>query len=228
MSTEMRNKMALKELDDGQVLKPRLELARRDLGRALCYACSSMRAVVSIAGLAILALPVLAARIAAPLPPPSPYADTESVTNVTFCAGVQGDNVFSLSIEMDVSPSNNVEVAFGCDENGNGTLDDSEAAFAVGWDCGEWFFRDIASDIADSCAGSCGRRKLDWDLRLDNALAPKALRVRVDGEALPFSMISTMYDPSWNMARVTARGSVDAETVIRFGAFADALVIRIR
>ena len=45
------------------------------------------------------------------LPQPSPYADTESVTNVAFCAGVPGDNVFSLSLALDASPSNNVEVA---------------------------------------------------------------------------------------------------------------------
>ena len=51
------------------------------------------------------------------LPPPSSYADTESVTNVAFNAGVPGDNVFSLSLALDASPSNNVEVAFGCDAN---------------------------------------------------------------------------------------------------------------
>ena len=90
------------------------------------------------------------------LPPPSPYADTESVTNVAFNAGIAGDNFFALTLELDASPSNNVEVAFGHDANGNGALDDSEADLAVGWDCGEWFFRDIAADIADSCVGSCG------------------------------------------------------------------------
>ena len=162
------------------------------------------------------------------LPPPSPYADTESVTNVTFCAGVPGDNFFSLSLALDASPSNNVEVAFGCDANGNGSLDDSEAAFAVGWDCGEWFFRDIAADVAGACAGSCGRRKLDWNLRLDQSLAPKALRANVGGAAFPFPMTVTMYDPSWNVVRVTARGFGNAEAVLKFGATKEPLVIRIR
>ena len=169
-----------------------------------------------------------AARVAAPMPPPSPYADTESVTNVAFNAGVVGDNVFALALELDASPSNNVEVAFGCDANGNGTLDDSEAAFAVGWDCGEWFFRDIAADIADSCAGPCGRRKLDWRLSLDQSLAPNTLRANVGGAALPFPMTATMYDPSWNVARVTVRGIGNAEAVLKFGATKEPLVIRIR
>ena len=169
-----------------------------------------------------------AARIAAPLPPPSPYADTESVTNVAFCAGVPGDNVFSLSLALDASSSNNVEVAFGYDANGNGTLDDSEASFAVGWDCGEWFFRDITADVADSYVGSCGRKKLDWNLSLDQSLAPKALRANAGGAALPFPMTATMYDPSWNVARVTTRGFGNAEAVLKFGATKEPLVIRIR
>lgn len=162
------------------------------------------------------------------LPPPSPYADTESVTNVAFNAGVPGDNVFSLSLALDASPSNNVEVAFGCDVNGNGALDDSETSFALGWDCGEWFFRDIAADVADSYVGSYGRKKLDWNLYLDQSLAPKALRVNAGGAALPFIMTATMYDPSWNVARVTVRGFGNAEAVLKFGATKETLVIRIR
>lgn len=177
---------------------------------------------------AFVALTAFAARVAAPLPPPSPYADTESVTNVAFNAGVAGDSVFTISLSLDASPSNNVEVAFGCDANGNGTLDDSEAAFAVGWDCGEWFFRDIAADIAGSCASSCGRRKLDWNLRLDQSLAPKTLRANVGGAVLPFPMTATMYDPSWNVARVTVRGFGNAEAVLKFGATKEPLLMRIR
>ena len=171
---------------------------------------------------------VLAARVAVPLPPPSPYADTESVTNVAFNAGVAGGNVFALTLELDASPSNNVEVAFGCDVNGDGALDDSEAAFAVGWDCGEWFFRDIAADVAGSCAGSCGRRKLDWNLRLDSSLSPKTLHANADGVALPFPMTATMYDSSWNVARVTVRGFGNAEAVLKLGATKEPLVMRIR
>ena len=121
-----------------------------------------------------------------------------------------------------------VEVAFGCDANGNGTLDDSEASFALGWDCGEWFFRDIAADVADSYAGSCGRKKLDWNLSLDQSLAPKTLRVNAGVAALPFIMAATMYDPSWNVARVTTRGFGNAEAVLKFGATKEPLVIRIR
>ena len=48
------------------------------------------------------------------------------------------------------------------------------------------------------------------------------------GAALPFIMTATMYDPSWNVARVTARGFGNAEAVLKFGATKEPLVIRIR
>lgn len=184
-----------------------------------------MKAVISVLCCSVVAA---AYAVTAPMPPPSPYADTEAVTNVSFSAGLAGDNVFAFALELDAMPSNNVEVAFGCDANGNGTLDSAEAAFVIGWDCGEWFFRDIAADVAGSCAGSCGRRKLDWSLRLDPSLAPKTLRAYAGGAALPFPMTATMYDPSWNVARVTVRGSVGPGVVVKLGAMKEPLVIRMR
>ena len=201
-------------------------LKRQDENRKRCYTVFQMRILAFMVSLAVLVIPVLAARVSAP--PSSPYADTESVTNVTFRTGVPGNNVFALSLELDASASNNVEVAFGYDANSDGTLDDSEAAFTVGWDCGEWFFRDIEADIADSCAGACGRKKLDWSLRLGPTSAPSRLRARAGGVSLPFVMTETMYDPSWNVARVTVRGFEDVEAFIRFGSATEPLVIRLR
>ena len=172
--------------------------------------------------------PALAARVDVPSLPPSPCADTEAVTNVAFGTGVAGDNVFALSLALDASPSNNVEVAFGCDADENGILDDSEVAFAVGWDCGEWFFRDVAADVSDSCAAPGGRASLDWRLKLDAALTPRDLRASVGASPLPFPVMETMYDPSWNMARISVRGFGNAEAALRLGAFAIPIVIRIR
>ncbi len=72
---------------------------------------------------ALLAFPALAARVDVPSLPEAAYADTEVVTNVAFDAGVAGNNTFALSLALDASPSNNVEVAFGCDADGNGIID---------------------------------------------------------------------------------------------------------
>ena len=59
-----------------------------------------MRTLVTIMSIVAIVPFVLATKVAAPLPPPSPYADTESVTNVVFSAGVAGDNVFALALEL--------------------------------------------------------------------------------------------------------------------------------
>ncbi len=187
-----------------------------------------MRLIAAIVSFALLASPALAARVGVPSLPEAAHADTEAVTNVAFDAGVAGNNAFALSLLLDASPSNNVEVAFGCDADGNGALDDSEAAFAIGWDCGEWFFRDVLADVADSCAGSCGHSVLDWQIRLDAALAPRDLRAFVGTSPLPFPLMETMYDPAWNMARVAVRGFGSADAALRFGAFTIPISIRIR
>ena len=82
-----------------------------------------MKFCAAILSFALIAFPALAARVDVTSLPPSPHADTEAVTNVAFGTGVAGDNVFALSLALDASPSNNVEVAFGCDADGNGIID---------------------------------------------------------------------------------------------------------
>ena len=41
-------------------------------------------------------------------------------------------------------------------------------------------------------------------------------------------MTATMYDPSWNVARVTVRGFGKAEAALKFGATTIPLVLRLR
>ena len=66
--------------------------------------------------------------------PVRPLAETE--TNVVFDAGLAGDNLWRLSIELDAALSNAVEVVLGTDADGDGILGVEEGAFAVGWRCG--------------------------------------------------------------------------------------------
>lgn len=40
------------------------------------------------------------------------YADTESTTNVVFCAGDSDDRIFRLSLELNATADNNVSVVF--------------------------------------------------------------------------------------------------------------------
>ena len=55
-----------------------------------------------------------------------------------YNVGMKSLGIMSLLL---ASPSNNVEVAFGTDADGDGVLDLWETDCVIGWDCGAWFVR---------------------------------------------------------------------------------------
>ena len=114
--------------------------------------------------------------------PDAAFADTEVSTNIAFSAGA-GMQRIRLSVDMQASPSNNVEVAVGRDADNDGRLSLDEAAITVGYDCGVWFVRSAAKDsyravdVADS-----GRFRRAYEIRARHI------------------------DRSWNLVKVTRRG----------------------
>lgn len=80
--------------------------------------------------------------------PPAVHADTETVTNVPFATALDVAGCLSFGLVCRATPSNNVEVAFGRDSDGNGMLDVGEEDCIVGWDCGAWFVREGADGEA--------------------------------------------------------------------------------
>lgn len=76
--------------------------------------------------------------------PPAVHADTETVTNVPFAVALDAAGRLSFDLVCRATPSNNVEVAFGRDADGNGRLDVGEEDCIVGWDCGAWFVRELS------------------------------------------------------------------------------------
>ena len=76
-----------------------------------------------------------------------------------------------------------MEVAFGRDADMDGGLSDREAALAVGWDCGSWFFADTATgEIATTPEAGTGT----------------ASRL--------FTVLRRDIRPGWNLAKVVRRG----------------------
>ena len=145
-------------------------------------------------------------RVVVPQLPPSPYDDTEISTNVTFSASGEDSRLFSLSLAVDATPSNTLQLAFGQDVNSDGVLDWQETDFLLGWRCGAWFFRDKAAEAVALSAKEPGWRRLEWRLALGRARAPSALSATDSGLELGFAVSPGMFRPSWNMMRVTARG----------------------
>ena len=155
----------------------------------------------------------------ADLPMPlRPLAEVE--TNVVFNAGAASDNLWRLLIELDATASNCVEVVFGADADGDGKLGVKEGELCVGWDCGEWFWRDRRSSTACRVEGTTQR--LDMTLYLNRDREAKLLASSV----FPSVVSPTCFNPDWNLARVVSRG---AETVhVESKISINALTLRIR
>ena len=147
-----------------------------------------------------------------------PLAEVE--TNVVFSTGAAADNKWTLTIERDAAASNSVEVVFGRDANEDGVLGVEEGELCVGWDCGEWFWRDRRAHTACRVVGTTQR--LDMVLYLTRDREAKSL-----ASSAFLSVVSpTCFNPDWNLARVVSRGAesvrVDSKVSI------DALKLRIR
>ena len=168
----------------------------------------------------ILLAAALSALVAAGAPsraalPPVTHADTEVSTNVPFTAALDAAGRFAFDLSCRATPSNNVEVAFGTDANGNGVLEPEETDHVVGWDCGSWFTRKGAD-------GACQMENGEW--KIENGVEPEvrtlSWRVRVGADGTPSRFEATadglpafaerslesIYRPSWNLLRLTGRG----------------------
>lgn len=74
--------------------------------------------------------------------PSAEFADTEVSTNIAFAVERPAMTRIEFMVALDATPTNNVEVAIGTDENGDGNLSVEESAYAFGYDCGTWFCRE--------------------------------------------------------------------------------------
>jgi len=177
------------------------------------FAAAVLFAVFSFSALA-------GARVVVPSLPEAVRPMVEVETNVVFSTGAAADNKWTLTIERDAAVSNSVEVVFGHDANEDGVLEVEEGELCVGWDCGEWFWRDRRSSTACRVEGTAQR--LDMTLYLNRDREAKSLASSV----FPAIVSPTCFNPDWNLARVVSRGAesvrVDSKVSI------DALKLRIR
>ena len=154
---------------------------------------------------------VICAASAVSLPQPE-FADAGACTNVALSA-LSSSGVLSFSLSFAPGPSNNVEVAFGADRDGDGVLSPDERRMETGWDCGAWFMRGAEGEAVEQFAQPSGgiTRDFKWGLRLRGGRVPSRLSATVDGTPL-FSAIASapptwLYEPEWNMACVIVRGA---------------------
>ena len=149
-----------------------------------------------------------------------------------FDASRHDGRIFSIRMEIDAASSNGVEVIFGSDENGDGILSRTEAALAVGYDCGDWKVEDVATGTATLCAGSAGHAVFDWKLRLGGDRLPLSLAAAVNGAPvfvpLGLSPPRFLFDPAWNAAKIVRRGQFDPHPRIVCSVDNDPIILFIR
>ena len=167
-------------------------------------------------------------RFAFPQLPESPYVDTEISTNIPFSSGEELSRRLSLTMELDALSNNTVQVAFGTDIDADGELSWPETEFLLGWRCGGWFCRDKKTDAECFVQREIGHKRLDWTLFLNVERSPNHLSANDDVGELGFSASRGMFNPSWNLVRITMRGSWGVSYEIHGGLFVSPLTIRIR
>ena len=118
--------------------------------------------------------------------------------------------MFDFTLELDATPSNNVEIAFGRDADADGELSRQEETLLVGWDCGEWKVVDCATGNEVCEEGTCGRTRLDWLVRFDADGVPGSLEAKAGGSVAFADLAANpprfVFSPDWNMVRVVGRG----------------------
>ena len=145
-----------------------------------------------------------------PVLPPVVHADTETVTNVPFAAWERGLRAFRFDLAFTGTPSNNVEMAFGTDADGDGALSDGEIDVRAGWDCGELFVADNATGGRFAEAAADGARAFSCvcEMRSTGRIVNVAC---TDNGRMVFTGLAAarpawLHSPGWNMVRLVGRG----------------------
>ena len=185
--------------------------------------------------MATLGLRVYARTILVPTLPVSPFADTEVSTNVVIHGSRTDVRNVRIHFQLEGTPTNNLEVAFGCDANANGVLDVSEIETVYGWRGGRYFIENVRAweriETPASASALCG--VIDIQLQNDKHFVPKSFVATCGGESA-FAGLSTTPPPAWlfrnkwNMVRVVRRGSGMPSEWVRCDVKYDSFAIKVR
>ena len=185
--------------------------------------------------MATFGLRVCARAILVPTQPVSPYADTEVSTNVVIQTGRTDVRDVKIRLQLDGTPTNNLEIAFGCDANTNGVLDVSEIETVYGWRAGRYFVENVRVweriEAEAAVNALCG--VLDVHLEHGPDFAPRRFTATCGGETA-FAGLSTTPPPAWlfrngwNMARVVRRGAGTPSEWVRCDIKHNSFAIRVR
>ena len=155
------------------------------------------------------------------LPEPlHPLAEVE--TNIACSVGSSSENKWTFTIELAPSVSNCVEVVFGVDKNSDEVLSLEEGRFCIGWDCGEWFWRDRL--LNEECRISEERdlRRLEISLYFKSDQTVSSISSNIFGSDIPKTFFSIDFD----LLRVVSQGTEEINVESKFSSTGFKLYIR--
>ena len=175
-----------------------------------------------------------AAEVDIPTAPPPVFADTESVTNAALPAAVMARaRLLHCTVELGASASNCVEVAFGCDADGDGSLAEGEAAMRLGWDSGAWFLASPTNRVRSAAFAEAASRSLTFQLRVRENGSPVSLAVSDANAGGLFPDLANappawLFSQDWDTVRLTVRGTDerDESLSVRLDTDAGILILR--
>ena len=147
---------------------------------------------------------------------------TEAETNVVFSAGRPNDNRWLFSMELNPSVTNCVEVVFGIDKDADGVLGVDEGTFCIGWDCGEWFWRDRLLNEECRISGESDLRRLELFLYFKSDKTVSSISSNIFGSDIPKTFFNTGFD----LLRVISRGAEEINVESKFSSTGFKLYIR--
>ena len=164
--------------------------------------------------MAVALFPVLAfGGVLSPLPSPA-YVDTEVSAHHRLEQPSVGLRGLDFRLDFSGTPSNNVEVAFGRDADGDGTLSPLETDVVIGWECGRYFIERYRTGdrFDETSVGTNGvARSLDWHYFVKNERRTVKCFAATNETGAVFANLSAsapdwIYNGNWNLMRLTARG----------------------
>ena len=147
---------------------------------------------------------------------------TEVETNVVFSEGRTNDNKWLFSMELNPSVTNCVEVVFGIDKDADGVLGVDEGTFCIGWDCGEWFWRERLLNEEWRISEESDLRRLELSLYFKSDKTVSSISSNIFGGDIP----KTFFDTDFDLLRVISRGAERINVESKFSSTGFKLYIR--
>ena len=186
-------------------------------------------------GLVLIFVPQCAARHIEILPmPASEFVDTEVSTNIVLRARDFKVREMSLRIQLDGTPTNDLEVAFGCDSNTNGLLDAAETDVVYGWRAGRYFIENVREWERLETGSVDNQTSCVFDVLLHNSdgVSPKLFAAECGGipafGELSSNLPQWLFRREWNMMRAVRRGGGGAFGWIECDVDNHPMIVRMR